>query len=838
MAILEKDKFLRFPDILLIQASAGSGKTHTLVLRYLQYILSDNIAHNDISSILAITFTNNAALEMKQKILKKLKNIAISDKKDPEILEIVQIKEDLSKKASDTVENILNRYSDFRIQTIDSFMNRVLNCCTFDIGLPPSVEITTSYFELIDYTLSLILKEVVGSEESQIKKDFEDFLSVINLIEKNTFVWDPVFKITKIFNTLLEEEAKNLGEITVERQNPKPDNAFDRFVKKFELVENLINNPSLIKSSHNPEDYKKIIEEKNLQALMSKTFSERTMPVKKTTSPIYEQAKVKWESINEDLKEIAEYLSIARYQPYLRLYKNFKERLLKIKLERGWIYISDINKMLSDYIKKDTVPMVYFGLGDYLYHFMIDEFQDTDIIQWKNITPLIEEGLSRGGSLFAVGDLKQAIYMFRNADYRIMSEFINTINNNSQHYKYLTNISNKCRVKDLEKNFRSGSVIVQYVENLFKNKLKQYIEDDRTNLTTYTQYPLEEKKNKGYVLTKIIKEEKEISTEKDVLYGLIEDIKKRHSYRNIAILSNTNTDVETILEWLQNKQIPSCSYSSLDIRKRKIIMEITSLLKFLDKPTDDLSFATFILGDIFVKKTKTVGDDVLKFLFDSKDKKKSEYLYVLFRESNLFKDVWNKYFDVLFKNVGFLPPYDLIWLIFYKFEVLEIFEDQTGFLMKYLEAINTIEGKGKNSINELLKIIEGRQSQEEAILDITLPDYIDAIRVMTFHKSKGLDFPVVINLIYSKQRQRDAIYFKKTENAISVHYINNSFAKKSPVLESIYKEKQTEDRIQFLNTLYVATTRAKDELYNIVIKSTKADAFLSIFDEYENGQRA
>ncbi|MEO0216871.1 MAG: UvrD-helicase domain-containing protein, partial [candidate division WOR-3 bacterium] len=213
--VLDKDINLRFPHVLIIDASAGTGKTHTLTQRYVQYILSQVIPYNTPSNILAITFTNNAAREMKQRILDWLKKLAlgIDCEEKRQTLELVSLSpEQIKKQAKIVLDNILKHWSDFHIQTIDSFMSRILRSSAHEIGIPLETEITESYEVLVDSALAIIFKDV---EDRAVQEELEQFLELLNQ-ESNTFAWNPQFRIIEKFTEFLKEEGKVLEKIIFE----------------------------------------------------------------------------------------------------------------------------------------------------------------------------------------------------------------------------------------------------------------------------------------------------------------------------------------------------------------------------------------------------------------------------------------------------------------------------------------------------------------------------------------------------------------------------------------------------------------------------------------------
>ncbi|MEK7845896.1 MAG: 3'-5' exonuclease, partial [Nitrospinota bacterium] len=282
--------------------------------------------------------------------------------------------------------------------------------------------------------------------------------------------------------------------------------------------------------------------------------------------------------------------------------------------------------------------------------------------------------------------------------------------------------------------------------------------------------------------------------------------------------------------------------------KRKIIREIISLLQFLDSPIDNLKFVEFITGEIFMAAVKSSGlspnvfirerklelSDIFELLFRRVEEGRRDYLYIWFKEHH--PDLWQSLFEYLFNKVGYLPLYELVSLIYRTFKVFEKISGESAFLIRFLESIGSVEGRGMNNIKDFLEIVS--EEGDESILEVFLPDYIDAVKVMTFHKAKGLGFPVVINMIYDGgQGRKDSRYFEKDREKIRIHYIVKDFCDKSSKLAGLYSEKELDERIQDLNLLYVANTRAEKELYNIIIHKKRPTRYLKeLFDNFENGK--
>lgn len=741
---------------------------------------------------------------MKERILTYLKEIALGE-------------DEVKEKAENLVNTIIEKYSDFQLQTIDSFTSKILYSSAIEIGVQPDAEITTTYHNLIDISLSALFKDI-GEKISILEID-----NFLNFFKKDSgsFFWNPTTEIQKKFHSFLEKEGRCLEEIDFASLSSI--NILEEKVSQLLEIYNtlLIQNRGAIKQSIHIQLEGKSPGDINIKELLSGLTEKYLWFDGKKRQDICLINSCK-DTILTLLSEISYYYSISNYYPYGLFYHTFKEYFEKSKRKLGVILIDDIGHKLSQYIKQETVPEIYYHLGDRLYHFLIDEFQDTSPVQWQNLLPLIEEALSCGGSLFVVGDTKQAIYMFRDADYKIMKEMQDKIISHNDNHPLLRIVQDNAKIEELSTNYRSGEIILDYVADIFKNKLKntEILEDDASGLTSYNQLPCAEKKGKGYVKTIKVNKEKEEEPEKDILLDFISDILSRYQPRDIAVFARKREEVGKITAWLTEKGIPAAPYSALDIRKRKIIREVVSLLQFLASPIDDLSFATFILGDIFLHLTKINKEEILEFLFKMRCESADDYLYILFKERNKFKQIWDDFLEDIFNQVGYLPLYDLVVLIFRKFKIFDNFPDETAHTIKFLEAIHNLQIKGKNNIRDVFPAVEDVEG-EAGLFNILLPDYIDAVKVMTFHLSKGLDFPVVINVIYDSAPPPEAMYFRTEDKKLKPYYITKDLMKFSSLLSDIYQKEKLSEKIQNLNTLYVINTRPKDELYNIIILTGK-----------------
>ncbi len=283
-----------------------------------------------------------------------------------------------------------------------------------------------------------------------------------------------------------------------------------------------------------------------------------------------------------------------------------------------------------------------------------------------------------------------------------------------------------------------------------------------------------------------------------------------YAYSDIAVLTRTNESVAAVSSWLNEKDIPFIPYSSLDIRGRKVIGEVLAVLAFLDAPPDDLAFAAVLLGDAFGRaagEREFPLEERRRFLFECRTAGRSP-LYVAFRDRR--PALWARLFEPLFQAVGYYPLYDLAVSVYRAFDLFASFPGEEAALTRFLEAIKGFEGKGRNDLREFLAFT-GEEGAEAWTIDV--PETIDAVKVMTIHKAKGLGFPVVILLVYPERWRPPDFFLDEGEDGIRVLKINKSLAAADDDLKRVYEEARLRDQVNSLNTLYVALTRAESELY-------------------------
>jgi ATP-dependent exoDNAse (exonuclease V) beta subunit len=450
----------------------------------------------------------------------------------------------------------------------------------------------------------------------------------------------------------------------------------------------------------------------------------------------------------------------------------------------------------------------------------LDEFQDTSYLQWQNLKPMVEEALSTDGSLFYVGDKKQAIYRFRGGE----AALINSVKERFHGFNFIQ--------QNLNINYRSRKEIVEFNNSVFSEaNLARFFsskEEAKKGGIEFTDEDIQEiievfgdsrqsfRKDKpgGYVQSEFLDYQTRQEAEDALrvkLITLLNDLNKRFAYGDIVLLARENSQVELLTGWLLAANIPVESEKTLDIRQNAYIKELVSFLRFLNSPIDNLSFASFILGDIFLRAAGLDAKVIQDFLFSLQVKKQEGGVYI-YREFRLkFPVVWDELIEDFFKNVGFVPLYELMISIFHKFKVMDDFAGYQGFFMRLLEMIKT-EEEDNFSIAGFLESFD-KPGREGVYVNASESD---AVKIITIHKSKGLEFPVVVLPFLEMNVRADNECLVADGLELKLIRLKKKYADFSSALERLYRDGYTKSFIDELLNMYVSFTRAKDELYIFV----------------------
>jgi len=547
-----------FPHSIVLKASAGSGKTHALTLRFVEFLLSDSIKKNGLRNILAITFSNNAAAEMRSRILQWLKALSLG--RDWEISQLQEAtglgRDELMARATDTLSIVLEHYADLQVKTIDSFMTGIFKASAIDLGYNPDFDVVLQNDALMEYAFDMFLKNV--REKSEASRFLEEMIERImeSKLQASGFPWDPSVPILEEVKSIYRKAASTWKTIRIRDHTSEIAEAKKRIRTDAEELDTLIEQSALERNSKSTfPAVLDLVRQDRFPDILNKGL--KTLPIKSYKGKdagkrrYYDEIAGKWEIF---VKEIAVYINLYAefyYFPYLRVYEAVRETIERVKRKEETVFIEDINRTLAEYISREIVPDVYFRIGETVYHYLIDEFQDTSPVQWKNLFPLVENSLSQQGSLFVVGDTKQAIYGFRDADYRIMRQMEEKRPFPSAHHE----------VKELETNYRSQQQIIDFNAKVFKQKVAA---DQKygsiaalSGLTDYIQKVKPGNEGKGSVQTMVIERQGDETPERAEVQDLLVRLKARgYGLRDIAILTFDNDDVVSITAWLNEQRCP------------------------------------------------------------------------------------------------------------------------------------------------------------------------------------------------------------------------------------------------------------------------------------------
>jgi len=813
---LIKDTDLRFPHFLIYSASAGSGKTHTLVKRLLQLLLSSRVPNNKLTNILAITFTNNAANEMRRRVLQDLKALYFGSKDIVSEMQSI-IENDISnlqERAEKLINTILDDYSSFQVQTIDSFITRIFKASALEFGFPPNTEIHTENNQILDAAFDEFARQIESSPQMQ--SLFEKTIDILVQTQTTTssYIWDPYQKLKKEirnFYSLLNAQSR---EITIEQEWEKRIGELKSQIlyTAKEYVDSV--RQSELEISKRFEKFIQCTENQNIDELIKCSFDKPVNKGKTKSIEKYNQWMQTFLPFQKKIQSLSsEYAWLKAhiyYQPFVEVYRLLKSTIETTMRQESKISLADISRLLRNNISKEILPQIYPYLGDQIYHYLIDEFQDTSPAQWQTLKPLLEEALGKDGSLFIVGDTKQSIFTFRQADWKIMKRLMEQVEFPSAPPKVI----------ELHINHRSFEKVVDFGKKVFHEIVPKVIGGDApkvSGLSTFQQEVKEEFKNKGYVEVTFAEQQEE-HPEREKIINIINDcIKRGYNYKEITILASKNDEVIEISQWLSEANIKFISHSSLDIRKQPVTSDILSLIRFLDSPMDNLAFATFILSDTFkqiTRKTENINleNDIVEFILETRSQESP--LYTNFRKK--FPTLWQKYFEALFNVVGYLPLYDLLSEIYKQFDLLNILRDQQAVLIKILEVIKSFEDLGINTIKDFLVFAEDEEQGSE--WDIAIPKEENAVSIMTIHKAKGLGNRVVIVVLYDSRIPSRNKFVAESESGCYLLHLTKDYAELNNELSEFYYQMKLENDVDTLNRLYVAFTRAGEEMYIVSIK--------------------
>lgn len=826
-------------NFLIYKSSAGSGKTYTLVKEYLKLALSPG---GDYRHILAVTFTNKAAEEMKSRVIKSL--IELSEGKAESLEKQLQeegITGDIRLKSTEVLKKILHKYSYFSVLTIDSFFNRIIRTFAKELRLHLGYNIEIEVEMVMDKITEELLDEI--GENSELTEYIEEF--VYHRIDENKG-WKIENKIKELAKEIFNERywIKKAGGNDLADSREKMHDFIDTLhaiINDFEKVLSGKGKDGFqIISDHSlePSDFKNGTFSYLAKLSNKDNYPDKIEPGKIVRKIIdgmdtwYSQKSVKKAQINEAannglddcLKKAIGYYD-SNFRNYitakeliktvyvLGIYRDLMDRLRQYRDENKIMLISDLNNILSKIISDDSSPFVYEKTGSNFKNFLIDEFQDTSTFQWANFLPLVQNALSENNFSMIVGDVKQSIYRWRNGNMKLLLEQVKND---------LSVFGDMTEERFLNENYRSRDNIIEFNNNFFAEAAQRVAEKNEAEessliVNAYSdikQVPGKDNEG-GYVKVTFIS-----STDEDGYFDYHEGIKEaagktieavkealNYGYRqkDILVLTRYIREGSETAHYLIDAGFKVVSNESLILTNSPKVKLLINLLKYISDNRNNLART-----DLLYEYIAYIKNEIPEFNTVFKDYKNDEdSLFTKVLPSEFFaKD------DVSRLNPAFfrLNLYELVEMLI---RIFGLNSSVDAYLLRFLEAVMEFSSKNTSDITGFLEW----WNENSEKYSIVVPEQEDAIRIMTIHKAKGLQSPVVI-IPYANWEMdfssNDLIWVSSDVSPFdesSAFLVKASKALKQTWFEQDYSEESVLTNLDNLNLLYVAFTRAIDMLY-------------------------
>lgn len=813
-------------ELLVYKASAGSGKTFTLAAEYIKHLIRNPFAYRQI---LAVTFTNKATTEMKERIEQQLYGIWVGDPKSDAYLrkimdEVPEVEgkkptvDDVRRQAGKALRLMLHDYSRFRVETIDSFFQSVMRNLARELELSPNLNIELNNAEVLSQAVDSMIEKLTPRSpvltwlleyiEERIADDKSwNVAGEVKQFGRNIFdesylergetlrqkLKDPRFLRTyrdllrqtekealeqmRAFHKQFEEilDSHTLGEDDLSYKD-KGISSYFRKLRSGTLMDKDVMNATLKKHLDSPE------------AWVSKTHKRRAEIVRLVEErllPLLREAERRRPERNHTVNSCR--LSL-KHLNKLQLLNHIDEEVRTLNREHNRFLLSDTTALLHSLMREGDSSFVFEKIGTQIRNVMIDEFQDTSRLQWDNFRLLLLEGLSQGADSLIVGDVKQSIYRWRNGDWGILNRLGSKASAGNQGtppaFPY------PVRVETLAVNWRSQARIIKFNNTLFRHAVEYLNSLHLTELHEACTPLLQayedvaqkthRKEEKGYVKVSFLEPDSEHDYTEVTLCAMGEEVQKLLSkgvkLTDIAILVRKNKNIPAIARYFDKEWgLPVVSDEAFRLDASEAVCLLIEALRLIANPEDIYTA---------VEKLHALHTDDLAHLRQ-------------------------------------LPLYDLVEEL-YRLLHLQSIEKQEGYLLYFLDAVTEYLQQGTPTIEAFL------EHWDETLCAKTIPaGEVEGMRIYSIHKSKGLEFQTVLVPFCDWKLENE------THNQLvwcsperlpysSLDLVPVSYS--ALMAESVYRQDYLDERLQLwvdnLNLLYVALTRAGG---NLVMWSSKKE---------------
>lgn len=838
-------------NFVVYKSSAGSGKTFTLVKEYLRLALYDEkkLSYN-YKRILAVTFTNKAASEMKGRVIEALNQLADNEKLPyvGQLLcdEMSIAPEELKRRSRFVLGQILHHYSDFSIGTIDSFTHKIVKTFAHDLKLPVNFNIEMDTQGFYEKVIASLFNKI--GEDEYISKLLKEY--ALTRAQDNA-AWDPEQQIQEFSKLLLKEHSgeyvEQLKKFSAEELETFRKQFLD-FTKHYKttlktgaqkaidlIAKNKLGDNDFHYKASGPQSFfKKCLDnsvtlenvEKGrlIDALSSGKWANDGSINKETVNTISPDLHAIATELVNFIKEQHGYFSLCELlskQMYpLMLLKKIEEISMEQKQEERLVFISEFNQKISEIINNEPTPFIYERLGERYQHYLLDEFQDTSSLQWLNILPLLDNSLSNGWFNLIVGDGKQSIYRWRNANVKQFASLPQIENKAESHTieERAQSLKRNFSGKVLDTNFRSLKTIVEFNNSLFAS-LSDKLLSPVSKPIYENQSQLIRNPGIGYVniqLGKMERDELDLFTCNTIRDQINKALADGFDYKDICILSRKNDQGNTIANYLVEQKIPVVSSDSLLLKNNFEINTIVSYLSYLVNRQDIIS-AGAVINYLF-QAQRITGKEYHLYLDQLS---KGHSLFEIFKLCGIGLAEGDLSLNNLFDNC--------IEIV----RALDLNKNGYHYIRFFLDEVNEFQVLKNSTISAFFEWWKSRSNRASMII----PENTNAVRIMTIHASKGLEFPVVIVPYCNWQVYRAGDNWVKVRNEkveLPVTVVNLTKKVSESGFEQELKTEQQDQVLDNLNLLYVAFTRAVERLHVIAtsIQTSKGESTSDWINEF------
>ncbi len=784
--------------LIVYKASAGSGKTFRLTVEYIKLLVQNPYAFRQI---LAVTFTNKATAEMKSRILSQLYGIWRQQKGSEgylnKVCEELEVSPQIaSERAGVALHLLLHNYSYFRVETIDSFFQCVLRNLARELDLTANLRVGLNDVQVEEQAVDQLIESLQATDQllQWLMKYIMDTIS-------DDHSWNVIGQIKKfgktIFRDFYKEKSNRLEVLNSEKDffdkysatlRHERDDAKEKMLQFAETFFEILKADGLTvddfakKSSGVCGVFLKLKRGEFGKDIFNATANAAAAdPAKWYTKTskrgpfLHALAEDKLIPLLNTVKkeqpvQYKRYKSAdltLRHLSQLRLLGSIESKVHELNENANRFLLSDTQQLLHELVRGNDSPFVFEKIGSHLEHIMIDEFQDTSTVQWQNFKILLEEAMSHEGtSNLIVGDVKQSIYRWRSGDWRLLANIKDEFQNADQ----------RLDVLPMDTNYRSTPNIIRFNNAFFTEAASQ---EEVTAYDDVKQKWLESKANEGRVDIRLLTGEDYQLQTLDLLVEHISDLLSQGvAPKNIAILLRSNANITVIANHLMAAmpEVSVISDEAFRLDASPAVQIIIEALRSLTHP-DNMITKAFLQKFYSGKLDGAMPED--------------------FNESLLL-----------------LPLYDLVERLYVIFN-LQGMKDQSAYLCTFYDHVLNYIGEKSTDVNGFL------HEWDTTLCSKTIQcSDVDGIRILSIHKSKGLEFDhVLIPFCDWRMEMPDVLWCEPKENPYmalpiaAIDYRQNSMM--GTIYEDDYKTEHLQSVVDNLNLLYVAFTRAIESLFVI-----------------------